>query len=49
MKKQEKEMRKAPHFLYIHLSREIKGTQENSKELKGTHVNSFEPLELEGT
>ena len=26
-KKQEKEMRKAPHFFYVHLSRELKGTQ----------------------
>ena len=34
--KQEKEMRKAPHFLYVHLSRELKGTQGNSRELKGT-------------
>ena len=24
--KQEKEMRKAPHFFYVHLSRELKGT-----------------------
>ena len=32
-------MRKAPHFFYVHLSRE----------LKGTHLNSFEPIELEGT
>ena len=26
MKKQEKGMRKAPHFFYVHLSRELKGT-----------------------
>ena len=32
VKKQEKEMRKAPHFFYVHLSRELKGTQEHSKE-----------------
>ena len=30
MKKQEKEMRKALHFFYVHLSRELKGTQGNS-------------------
>ena len=29
MKKQHKEMRKAPHFFYVHLSRELKGTQGN--------------------
>ena len=40
MKKQEKEMRKAPHFFYVHLSRELKGTQGNSRELKGTQGNS---------
>ena len=26
MKKQEKEMRKALHFFYVHLSRELKGS-----------------------
>ena len=31
MKKQEKEMRKAPHFFYVHLC-----TQGNLRELKGT-------------
>ena len=36
MKKQEKEMRKVPHFFYVHLSRELKKTQGNSRELKGT-------------
>ena len=42
MKKQEKEMRKAPHFfMYIY--------QGNSREHKGTHLNSFEPIELKGT
>ena len=42
MKKQEKEMRKAPHFfMYI--------CQGNTRELKGTHLNSFEPIELKGT
>ena len=40
VKKQEKEMRKAPHFSYVHLSRELKGFQENSRELKGTQGNS---------
>ena len=46
MKKQEIEMRKAPHFFYVHLSRELKGTQGNSRELKGTQGNS---RELKGT
>ena len=32
MKKQEKEMRKAPHFFYVHLSRELEGTQSFSRE-----------------
>ena len=32
-------------FLYTF----IKGTHGNSRELKRTHLNSFEPLELEGT
>ena len=32
MKKHEIEMRKAPHFFYLHLSRELKGTQGNLKE-----------------
>ena len=36
MKKQEKEMRKAPHFFYVHLSRELEGTQGNSKFFKGS-------------
>ena len=36
MKKQEKEMRKAPHSFYVHLSRELKGTQGNSREFKGS-------------
>ena len=36
MKKQEKEMRKASHFFYVHLSRELEGTLGNSRELKGT-------------
>ena len=39
MKKQEKEMRKAPHFfMYIYQgnSRELEGTQGNSRELKET-------------
>ena len=34
MKKQEKEMRKAPHFFYVHLSRELEKTRGNSRELK---------------
>ena len=34
MKKQEKEMRKAPHFFYVHLSRE--GTQGNLGYFKGS-------------
>ena len=42
MKKQEKEMRKAPHSFYVHLSRKLKGTQGNSRELKGTQGNSSE-------
>ena len=54
MKKQEKEMRKAPHFFYVHLSRELegkegnslKGTQRNSRELKGTQGSS---IGLKGT
>ena len=33
VKKQEKEMRKAPHFFYVHLSRELKGIQGNTSEL----------------
>ena len=44
LKKQEKEMRKAPHFSYVHLSREPEGTQVNSRELKGTWVSSREAL-----
>ena len=32
MKKQEKEMRKAPHFFYVHLSRELEGTWVSSRE-----------------
>ena len=32
MKKQEKEMRKALHLFYVHLSRELEGTQGNLKE-----------------
>ena len=32
MKKQEKEMRKAPHCFYIHLSRELEGTWVSSRE-----------------
>ena len=39
MKKQEKEMWKAPHFFYVHLSRE----------LKVKLLNSFEPIEGKGT
>ena len=35
MKKQEKEMRKAPHFFNIHLSRELEGTRGNSREPGG--------------
>ena len=46
MKKQEKEMRKAPPSFYVHLSREFKGTQGNSRELNGTQWNS---RELKGT
>ena len=46
MKKQEKEMRKAPHFFIYTF---IKGTHGNSRELKRTHLNSFEPKELKGT
>ena len=49
MKKQEKEMRKAPHFfMYIYQgnSRELEGTRGNSRELAGTRGNS---RELEGT
>ena len=42
MKKQEKGMRKAPHFFYVHLSSELKGTRGNSRELKGTQRNSRE-------
>ena len=34
MKKQEKEMREASHFSYVHLSREPEGTRGNSRELK---------------
>ena len=50
MKKQEKEMRKAPHFFYVQLSRELKGTQGNSRELEGTQGNLREnSRELEGT
>ena len=33
MKKQEKEMSKAPPSFYVHLSREFKGTQGFSKEV----------------
>ena len=33
MKKQEKEMRKAPHFFNVHLSRELKGIRGYSREL----------------
>ena len=36
MKKHEEEMRKAPHFFYVHLSSELKGTQGDSRELKGS-------------
>ena len=32
MKKQENEMRKAPHFFYVHLSRKLEGTRGNSRE-----------------
>ena len=42
MKKQEKEIRKAPHFFYVHLSRELMGTHGNSWELMGTQGNSRE-------
>ena len=37
-------MRKALHFFYVHLSRELKGTQGNSRELKGTQSFSREAL-----
>ena len=40
MKKQEKEMRKALHSFYVHLSRELEGTRGNSRELEGTRGNS---------
>ena len=40
MKKQEKEMRKAPYFFHVHLSRELEKTRGNSRELKGTQGNS---------
>ena len=49
MKKQEKEMRKAPHFFYVHLSRELEqteGTRRNSREVKGSQGNL---KELKGT
>ena len=46
MKKQEKEMRKAPHFFYVHLPRKLKGT--NSRELKGTQGNSKELKRTQG-
>ena len=39
MKKQVKEMKKAPHFF---LCKFIKGTHGNSRELKGTQENSRE-------
>ena len=48
MKKQEKEMRKAPHFFYVHLSRKLKGTRGSSRELKGTQGNSRELKETQG-
>ena len=44
IKKQEKEMRKVPHFFYVHLPRELKGTRGNSRELVGTRGNSREAL-----
>ena len=34
--KQEKEMRNAPHFLYVHLSRELKGSARRSNGRKKT-------------
>ena len=49
--KQEKEMRKAPHFfMYIYRgnSRELKVTQENSRELNGTQGNSMELKVFQG-
>ena len=42
MKKQEKEMRKAPHFFNIHLSRELEGTQGNLGVFKGSARRSNE-------
>ena len=42
MKKQVKEMKKAPHFFYVNLSRELMGTQGSSRELKRTQGNSSE-------
>ena len=48
MKKHEEEMRKAPHFFYVHLSSELKGTQGNSRELKGTQGNSREVKGTQG-
>ena len=48
MKKQEKEMRKASHFFYVHLSRELEGTRGNSRELEGTRGNSRELKVFQG-
>ena len=36
MKIQAKEMRKAPYFFYVHLSRELEKTRGNSKFFKGS-------------
>ena len=51
VKKREKEMRKALHFFYVHLSRELKGTHMYSfehKEVKGTQVDSRELKKTQG-
>ena len=45
MKKQEKEMRKAPPSFYVHLSRELEGTRGNSRELEGTWIYYREVVE----
>ena len=49
MKKQEKEMRKAPHFFYVHLSRELKGTQGNRKTLGLSREELVEVIERKKT
>ena len=47
VKKQEKEMRKAPHFFFMYIyqgnSRDFKKTPGNSREHKGTQGNSKKP------